>query len=100
MISEHEQQRNIGLEILEGLREFKAYERGEIELKTHIIPTPDPRTAREKTGLSQPAFAALMGVSLRTLQSWEQGRRKPTGPASLLLQVATRHPEVLLNSLR
>ncbi len=100
MIAEHEQPRNIGLEILEGLREFKAYERGEIELNTHVIATPDPLIARKKTGLSQSAFAALMGVSLRTLQAWEQGRRKPSGPASLLLQVATRHPEVLLNSLR
>ncbi len=100
MISGNEQPRDIGLEILEGLREFKAYERGEIELKTHIVTVPDPITAREKTGLSQPAFAALMGVSVRTLQAWEQGKRKPSGPASLLLRVATRHPEILLDAGR
>ncbi len=100
MISGNEQPRDIGLEILEGLREFMAYERGELDLKTHIVSIPDPVAAREKTGLSQPAFAALMGVSLRTLQAWEHGRRKPSGPASLLLRVATRHPEVLLDAGR
>ena len=100
MISGNEQPRDIGLEILEGLREFKAYERGEIELKTHTVIVPDPITAREKTGLSQPAFAALMGVSVRTLQAWEQGKRKPSGPANQLLRIATRHPEVLLDAGR
>jgi putative transcriptional regulator len=98
MISRSEQPRDIGFEILEGLREFKAYERGEIELKTHTVTVPDPVTAREKTGLSQPAFAALMGVSVRTLQAWEQGRRKPSGPASQLLRVATHHPEIFTTS--
>lgn len=51
--------------------------------------------ARAKVGLSQNAFAALMGVSLRTLQDWEQGRRQPTGAAQTLLRVAVQHPEVL-----
>ncbi|MGE0106505.1 MAG: helix-turn-helix domain-containing protein [Thiomonas sp.] len=51
--------------------------------------------ARAASGLSQARFAALMGVSVRTLQEWEQGRRKPSGAAQTLLVVATRHPEVL-----
>jgi putative transcriptional regulator len=52
--------------------------------------------AREKTGLSQTEFAALLGVSPRTLQDWEQGRRQPTGAAKTLLRVAAAHPRVLL----
>ncbi len=52
--------------------------------------------ARNAVGLSQARFAALMGVSVRTLQEWEQGRRSPTGAAKTLLRVAKNHPEVLL----
>lgn len=51
--------------------------------------------ARAASGLSQAQFATLMGVSVRTLQEWEQGRRKPSGAAQTLLRVAQRHPEVL-----
>lgn len=57
----------------------------------------DPSTAkeiREKLELSQDAFASLMGVSVRTVQDWEQGRRQPQGPAKSLLRVAEQHPEV------
>ena len=51
--------------------------------------------ARQKSGLSQSQFAALMGVSVRTLQEWEQGRRQPSGAAQTLLRVAHAHPDVL-----
>jgi putative transcriptional regulator len=51
--------------------------------------------ARAASGLSQAQFAELMGVSKRTLQEWEQGRREPSGAAKTLLRVAQRHPEVL-----
>ena len=51
--------------------------------------------ARARVGLSQQAFAILLGVSPRTLQDWEQGRREPTGAAKTLLRVAVTHPEVL-----
>ncbi|MGE8413933.1 MAG: helix-turn-helix domain-containing protein [Pseudomonas sp.] len=51
--------------------------------------------ARAKVGLSQSAFATLLGVSLRTLQDWEQGRRQPTGAAQTLLRVASQYPEAL-----
>lgn len=51
--------------------------------------------ARNKVGVSQAAFATLLGVSKRTLQEWEQGRKKPSGAAKTLLQIAVRHPEVL-----
>jgi len=50
---------------------------------------------RMQTGLSQSLFAKLLGVSVRTLQEWEQGRRRPSGAAQTLLTIAMRHPEVL-----
>jgi len=51
--------------------------------------------ARQHSGLSQARFAALLGVSVRTLQEWEQGRRQPSGAAKTLLKVAERYPEIL-----
>ena len=51
--------------------------------------------ARQKSGLSQTQFANLLGVSVRTLQEWEQGRRQPSGAAKTLLRVAMAHPDVL-----
>jgi putative transcriptional regulator len=82
--------RNIGEEILEGLRELKRGEYG------RMINFPDVATIREKTGLSQARFAQLLGVSVRTLQDWEQGRRAPSGAARTLLMVAARNPQALL----
>src|SRR5690606_13760128 len=83
--------RNIGQEILDGLRELK---RGEV---SRVINVPDVACIREKTGLSQSRFAALLGVSVRTLQGWEQGRRAPSGAARTLLLVADRNPHALLD---
>ena len=90
-------ERNIGLEILEGMKEIKAYKEGSIELRTRKLSTPsDPKTIRLQLGLSQADFAGLMGVSLRTVQDWEQGRRTPSGPAKSLLRIAEQHPNVFL----
>ncbi len=82
--------RDVGAEILQGLREIKrgAYGR--------VINVPDIARIREKTGLSQARFAQLLGVSVRTLQDWEQGRRAPSGAARTLLMVAARNPQALL----
>jgi putative transcriptional regulator len=82
--------RNIGQEILDGLREIKSGERG------RVINVPDVASIRTKTGLSQARFAVLLGVSVRTLQDWEQGRRAPSGAARTLLMVADRNPHALL----
>lgn len=87
--------RNIGEEILDGIREIKAHKAGKKELKSYELKEPSsPQIIREKLKLSQSAFASLMGVSTRTIQDWEQGRRKPQGPARSLLRVAEQHPEV------
>jgi len=83
--------RDIGQEILDGLRELK---RGDIG---RVINVPDVSAIRAKTGLSQARFATLLGVSVRTLQDWEQGRRAPSGAARTLLLVADRNPHVLLD---
>jgi putative transcriptional regulator len=83
--------RNIGREILDGLRELKQGRPG------RIINVPDVAKVREKTGLSQARFAELLGVSVRTLQDWEQGRRAPSGAARTLLVIADRNPRALLD---
>src|SRR5262245_12525598 len=82
--------RDIGAEILQGLRELK---RGKVG---RVINVPDVAETRAKTGLSQARFAQLLGVSLRTLQDWEQGRRAPSGAARTLLLIAARNPQALL----
>ncbi len=82
--------RNVGMEILEGLRQLK---RGEVG---RVVNVPSVATIRERTGLSQGQFAALLGVSVRTLQEWEQGRRAPSGAARTLLLVAAKNPQALL----
>lgn len=88
-------ERNIGLEILEGVQEIKVHKSGQRVLRTHKFKRPaPPQKIRAKLQLSQAAFAGLMGVSLRTVQDWEQGRRKPSGPAVALLRIAEQYPQV------
>lgn len=87
--------RDIGAEILEGIRDIKAYKLGKKQLRVHDLREPSPpKVIRTRLKLSQAAFAGLMGVSLRTVQDWEQGRRKPSGPAIALLRIAEQKPEV------
>jgi len=83
--------RDIGKEILEGLRELK---RGQIGRGVNVPPVSE---IRRKVGISQSHFAALLGVSVRTLQDWEQGRRAPSGAARTLLLIAHRNPSALLD---
>jgi putative transcriptional regulator len=82
--------RNIGMEILDGIREIKRGEHG------RVIHVPSVTSIRERTGLSQARFAQLLGVSVRTLQEWEQGRRAPSGAARTLLLIAAKNPRALL----
>lgn len=89
--------RDIGQEILEGIKEVKRFKKGVVELRTWNLKEPSPaKTIRTKLKLSQSAFASLMGVSPRTIQHWEQGRRKPKGPAKSLLRIAEQHPEIFI----
>jgi putative transcriptional regulator len=76
------------------LESVKQMRRGQAARVTKVK-VPEAAEARARVGLSQQAFAILLGVSARTLQDWEQGRREPTGAAKTLLRVAVSHPEVL-----
>ena len=90
-------EREIGLEILEGIQEIKAFKQGKVDLVTRTLSEPShPQTIRNQLKLSQAAFASLMGVSVRTVQDWEQNRREPSGPAKSLLRIAEQYPEVFL----
>lgn len=68
--------------------------------KEGIVRLEDPAAARARTGLSQARFAKVLGVSTRTLQEWEQGRRKPAGPARALLRAVANDPEHVLKALQ
>ena len=83
--------RNIWQEVLDGAREIKAGRgrRFQSEPRSPIV------RARLKSGLTQAQFADLLGVSKRTLEQWEQGRREPSGAAKTLIRVAELFPEVL-----
>jgi putative transcriptional regulator len=85
-------------ELLESVKQAKAIERGEMKPSRmfHVNPKNSVVKARGKLGLSQTKFASLLGISQDTLQNWEQGRREPTGPAKVLLKIASKHPRVLL----
>ena len=86
-----EADRDIWQEVLEGVGEIEAG-RGK---RTSVEPASPIVRARLKSGLTQAQFAALLGVSKRTLEQWEQGRRAPSGAAKTLIRVAELHPEVL-----
>jgi len=90
-------ERDLGAELLESLREMKAGKLGRVSVVTRdgrVVDSPVAK-ARVVSKLSQAQFAALMGVSVRTLQEWEQGRREPSGAAKTLLRVVQSHPDVL-----
>ena len=84
----YEAKRDLAAELLESVQHMK-------EGKTQVILSPAIE-ARERTGLSQSQFAALLGVSVRTLQGWEQGRKQPSGAARTLLSIAQTNPKALL----
>jgi putative transcriptional regulator len=91
-LTKFEAERDVWQEVLDGIREIKAGggKRTKVEAKSQVV------RVRLKSGLSQSQFAAALGVSKRTLEQWEQGRREPSGAAKQLLKIAERHPEVLI----
>ena len=76
------------------LTSVKQMRQGNAGRVTKVV-LPPAAEARASVGLSQRDFASLLGVSARTLQDWEQGRREPTGAAKTLLRVAVAHPDIL-----
>ena len=89
---ERDKKRDIGAELLESVKEMMADRRAR---ETHVELT-SATEARHRVGLSQAEFAALLGVSKRTLQDWEQGRREPSGAAKALIEIAMKRPDVLV----
>ena len=86
-------------ELVESVKEAGAYLRGERPpARVSFVGEPDPRAIRERLGMTQEAFAAALCISVKTLRNWEQGRREPSGPAMRLLQIAAKHPEVILEA--
>lgn len=81
----------LGQKLLESVRQMK---RGEAARVTHVEVS-EAVEARNRVGLSQNDFANLLGVSKRTLQDWEQGRREPSGAAKTLLKIAARTPDAV-----
>jgi len=86
--------RDVWQETLDGV---KAINRG--EGKKRDVRLPNVQAIREGMNMSQTSFAALLGVSPRTLQDWEQGRRKPSGPALSLLRVAAVRPDAIREAI-
>ena len=85
-------------ELLASVKQGAAIIKGKMEpSRTFKFPESEVRKIRKHYGLSQDKFASLMGISVATLRNWEQGRRKPEGPARVLLMVAARHPDALLD---
>lgn len=87
-IANIEASRDIGAEILQSIKDMKAG-KGKVVVSSAA-------EAREATGLSQSQFASLLGVSVRTLQGWEQGRKQPSGAARTLLAIAKTNPKAIL----
>ena len=87
-------------ELLKSVNEAAAIERGTMKpSRTFEIKTAnDVVRVRNKLGLPQIKFAQLLGISEDTLQNWEQGRRKPAGPAKVLLKIAAKHPKIVLET--
>jgi putative transcriptional regulator len=90
-LAKFEAGRDIWQEVVDGVREIKAG----AGRRTVVQPRSLIARARLRTGLTQAQFAALLGVSRRTLEQWEQGRREPSGAAKTLIRVAELHPEIL-----
>jgi len=88
-------------ELEASVREGGAILRGEIPAsRRYAIDSPDVKQVRASFQLSQTEFARLIGISVKTLRNWEQGRRKPDGPARVLLQVAAKHPNAIWDVVR
>ncbi len=87
-------------QLLQSVKEGGAILRGEDKAaRRFTVGSPQVKTVREKTSLSQSEFAHLIGVSVKTLQNWEQDRRRPTGPAVALLRIIGHEPKLAIEAI-
>ncbi|HKK24420.1 MAG TPA: NadS family protein [Gracilimonas sp.] len=87
-------------ELLESVKQAGDIRKGKREpSRNSIIEEPDVVAIREKYNMTQQEFSSLLGISVGTLRNWEQGRRKPQGPAKVLLKIAEKRPKAILDSL-
>ena len=88
-------------QLIASIRQGGAILRGETPpSRAFVVEGPNVKRLRATYRLSQDEFATLLGISVKTLRNWEQGRRMPEGPARVLLQVAARHPEAVWDVVR
>ena len=86
--------------LVESIREAGRIKRGELKPSREFTFAPtDVKAIRAKLGTSQSQFALMIGVSVSTLQNWEQGRRRPEGPAQALLRIAAEAPDLVARTL-
>lgn len=86
--------------LVESVKQMGSIIRGEnIPHRRAVLNTVDVKGLRERLGLTQNQFSGMIGVSIKTLQNWEQGRREPEGPAKALLRVVEKEPQAVLNAL-
>ena len=87
-------------ELLDSVREAGAILRGQnAPSRRFVIGSSGVRAIRKRTRLSRSEFADLIGVSVKTLQNWEQDRRRPTGPAAALLRIISREPQLAVKAI-
>jgi putative transcriptional regulator len=87
-------------DLVESIRQAGRIRRGEAEPSRLVEYTPvNVKEVRRRLGKSQSEFARMIGVSVSTLQNWEQGRRRPDGPARALLRVAAVNPDAVAAAL-
>ena len=86
--------------LVESVKQMGSIMRGEtISHRRAVLSTVDVKRLRERLGLTQNQFSGMIGVSIKTLQNWEQGRREPEGPAKALLRVVEKEPQAVMNAL-
>jgi putative transcriptional regulator len=87
---------NLFSELVQSVKEMRAIRRGELRpSRVFEVPEPDAKAIRSRFKLSQAEFASLLGISVGTLRNWEQGLRRPEGPAWVLLHVVELHPDAV-----
>ncbi len=92
----------LGRQLIEGMKLAERHIRGEIDLPVRYVEVPESvnvKAIRERSGLSQSEFARRYGISSRSLQEWEQGRRQPEGAVRAYLLVIDRNPQAVESAL-